>query len=34
MWAKAGRDADTLMAFYDELSERRCGQPEAVSLDR
>jgi transposase len=33
VWAKAGRDADTLMAFYDELGTKRCAELQAVSLD-
>ncbi|MGH9261187.1 MAG: ISL3 family transposase, partial [Acidimicrobiales bacterium] len=33
VWAKAGRDADTLIAFYDELGEERCADLDAVSLD-
>jgi transposase len=33
VWAKEGRDAATLEAFYDELGEARCAALEAVSLD-
>jgi transposase len=33
VWAKEGRDAATLKAFYDELGEARCAQLQAVSLD-
>jgi transposase len=33
VWAKEGRDAKTLEAFYDELGDQRCAQLEAVSLD-
>jgi transposase len=33
VWAKEGRDAATLKAFYDELGEARCAQLKAVSLD-
>lgn len=33
VWAKEGKDADTLRAFYDELGEDRCRQLQAVSLD-
>jgi transposase len=33
VWAKEGRDANTLEAFYDELGEQRCAALEAVSLD-
>lgn len=33
VWAKEGKDADTLRAFYDELGEDRCAALEAVSLD-
>ncbi len=33
VWAKQGRDADTLAAFYEELGEQRCAALEAVSLD-
>ena len=33
VWAKEGRDATTLEAFYDELGDQRCGQLQAVSLD-
>ncbi len=33
VWAKEGKDAATLEAFYDELGEKRCSQLEAVSLD-
>jgi len=33
VWAKEGRDAKTLEAFYVELGEERCAQLEAVSLD-
>jgi transposase len=33
VWAKEGRDAATLKAFYDELGGARCAQLQAVSLD-
>jgi transposase len=33
VWAKEGRDAATLEAFYDELGDERCAALEAVSLD-
>jgi transposase len=33
VWAKEGKNAKTLEAFYDELGETRCAQLEAVSLD-
>ncbi len=33
VWAKEGKDADTLRAFYDELGEDRCRRLQAVSLD-
>jgi transposase len=33
VWAKEGRDAATLEAFYDELGTGRCTQLQAVSLD-
>lgn len=33
VWAKEGRDAETLRAFYDELGEERKAKLEAVSLD-
>lgn len=33
VWAKEGRNADTLRAFYDELGEERKARLEAVSLD-
>ena len=33
VWAKEGKDAATLNAFYDELGEARCAQLEAVSMD-
>jgi transposase len=33
VWAKEGKDADTLKAFYDELGEARCAQLHAVSMD-
>ena len=33
VWAKEGKDAATLEAFYDELGEARCAQLQAVSLD-
>jgi transposase len=33
IWAKEGRDAATLEAFYDDLGERGCTTLEAVSLD-
>lgn len=33
IWAKEGKDAATLEAFYDELGETRCAQLQAVSMD-
>lgn len=33
VWAKEGKSAATLEAFYDELGDARCAQLEAVSLD-
>lgn len=33
VWAKEGKDAKTLEAFYDELGEERTTQLQAVSLD-
>ncbi len=33
VWAKEGKDGDTLRAFYDELGEERCAALDAVSLD-
>jgi len=33
VWAKEGKDAKTLEAFYEELGEQRCQALEAVSLD-
>jgi transposase len=33
VWAKEGKDAKTLEAFYEELGEQRCKALEAVSLD-
>jgi transposase len=33
VWAKEGRNAETLKAFYDQLGERRKADLEAVSLD-
>jgi transposase len=33
VWAKEGKDASTLEAFYDELGAERCAALEAVSLD-
>jgi transposase len=33
VWAREGRNADTLRAFYDELGEQRRAALEAVSLD-
>ena len=33
VWAKEGKDAATLEAFYDELGEQGCSELEAVSLD-
>jgi transposase len=33
VWAKEGKDGDTLRAFYDELGEERCAALQAVSLD-
>ncbi|MCA1681165.1 MAG: ISL3 family transposase, partial [Actinobacteria bacterium] len=33
VWAREGRNADTLRAFYDELGETRRAALEAVSLD-
>lgn len=33
VWAKEGKSAKTLEAFYDELGDERCAVLEAVSLD-
>ena len=33
IWAKEGKKAKTLEAFYDELGQERCAQLQAVSLD-
>jgi transposase len=33
VWAKEGRDAETLKAFYEELGEERAATLQAVSLD-
>jgi transposase len=33
VWAKEGRDAETLKAFYDELGAERAARLQAVSLD-
>lgn len=33
VWAREGKDAKTLEAFYDELGEDRCAALQAVSLD-
>jgi transposase len=33
VWAKEGKDAATLEAFYDELGEAGCQQLQAVSMD-
>ena len=33
VWAKEGKAAKTLEAFYDELGDERCAALEAVSLD-
>ena len=33
VWAKEGRNADTLRTFYEELGEQRRAALEAVSLD-
>jgi transposase len=33
VWAHEGKNAETLMAFYDELGPERVAQLEAISLD-
>lgn len=33
VWAKPGKNADTLKAFFDELGPERCGKLEAVTID-
>jgi len=33
VWAKEGKNADTLKAFFEELGEERCGEIEAVTAD-
>lgn len=33
VWAREGKDAATLEAFYEELGESRCARLEAVSMD-
>jgi transposase len=33
VWARPGKNADTLKAFFDELGPERCSQLEAVSID-
>jgi transposase len=33
VWAREGRDADTLKAFFAELGEARCAKLEAVTID-
>lgn len=33
VWAKPGKNADTLKAFFDELGTERCGKLEAVTID-
>lgn len=33
VWAKDGRDAETLKAFYDDLGQERCARLQAISLD-
>lgn len=33
VWSRPGKNADTLMAFFDELGPERCAQIEHVTLD-
>ena len=33
VWAKPGKNADTLKAFFEELGPERCAQLEAVTID-
>ena len=33
VWARPGKNAETLNAFFEELGPERCGQLEAVTLD-
>lgn len=33
VWAREGKDADTLKAFFAELGEARCAKLEAVTID-
>lgn len=33
IWAKPGKNADTLKAFFDELGPERCAKLEAVTID-
>jgi len=33
VWAKPGKNADTLKAFFDELGTERCAKLEAVTID-
>lgn len=33
VWARPGKNADTLKAFFDELGPRRCAKLEAVTID-
>ena len=33
IWAKPGKNADTLKAFFDELGTERCAKLEAVTID-
>ena len=33
VWAKPGKNADTLKAFFDELGAERCAKLEAVTID-
>ncbi len=33
VWARQGKDADTLKAFFDELGAARCAKLEAVTID-
>lgn len=33
VWAKKGKNADTLKAFFDELGPERCAKLEAVTID-
>ena len=33
VWAKPGKNADTLKAFFDELGTKRCAKLEAVTID-